>query len=92
MGNDKPTMRFLQAGTKIIPADQINNYSTLRMLAQLSGPAGPDATGKKIDELKDIMAWQTNKLASAYSERRAPVVNIINQGQWNDYINRSVKN
>jgi hypothetical protein len=92
LGNDKPTMRFLQAGTKIIPADQINNYSTLRMLAQLSGPMAPDATGKKIDELKDIMAWQTNKLASAYSERKAPVVNIINQGQWNDYINRSVKN
>ena len=92
MGNNGPTMRFLQAGTKIIPADQINNYSTLRMLAQLSAPMGADATSKKIDELKDIVAWQTNKLASAYNERKAPVVNIINQGQWNDYINRSVKN
>jgi hypothetical protein len=92
LGNDKPTMRFLSAGTRIIPAEEIQNYATLGLFSTMSRLSQVDTTSQKIDELKDLMAWQTNKLASAYSERRAPVVNITNQGQWNDYINRSVKN
>ena len=37
-----------------------------------------DNTGQKLDELKNLVAWQTGELKKAYKEKQAPVVNIIN--------------
>lgn len=92
LGNDKPTLRMLKSGTKIIPADKVNDYIMSNMLVNSRGTLETNSTGKKIDELKDMVAWQTNKLSEAYQDRKAPIVNIINQGNWNDYLERQVKN
>jgi hypothetical protein len=48
LGNDKPTLRYLQAGTQVIPSDEVNqilHYAMLKKAGQSVGnikEAAPD--------------------------------------------------
>ena len=88
LGNDKPTMRYLKSGTTIIPAHEVTDALSSRMVVNAGGGL---QEGRSFDELKDIMLWSTNKLAEAYKSRKAPVVNINNSGSWGEYYLKNVK-
>jgi hypothetical protein len=93
MGNSSPTIRYLEEGTRIIPYEEVNKMllqsmmkNTIRMIAQ------PDEkTGKKIDELKDLVTWQTFQLKEAYKNSRQPININISDFKNSDYIKRSVR-
>lgn len=93
MGNNKPTLRYLEKGTKIIPAEEVNKIllqsmmqNTIRMMAPQEEKAS-----KKIDELKELVTWQTFQLKEAYKSSKQPINIFVSDFKNSDYIRRAVR-
>ena len=94
MGSDKgANIKYLEAGTKVIPHDQLNSYMLSAMMnsnsTQYREPNQRDTTGPMVNAIN----WQTGQLTNAIKKNR-PNININNRidlghAQW---INEQVKN
>lgn len=78
MGNSRPTLRYLEAGTEIIPYDQVDRYlqqqagrgSAPLVIAQHQDPG----TTREIKGLRADMRAQTKALQEAYSKAQRPII------------------
>lgn len=90
----KETIMWLEKGTKIIPHDELNSImmeGMIRQTAEMLSFRQPDMMGRKIDELKNIMVWQTHQINKTLKkqDRRNVIHNHIQLG-WGEYIQKSV--
>lgn len=90
MGNDRPTLRYLEAGTEIIPhqGDTLNRILYNQMVQGTTAiiiPPKADDTGRKIDRLTNAIEDQTRRLEKVYRETKPPRV-IIKQDLKNRYV------
>lgn len=93
MTPDKPTLTMGAPGTKIIPADEVNQMiigqifsSTARMIAR------DNNLEQKIDELKDTIRLASQAQVSAMRNQKPPVVNVYNDSAFQAYIDKAVRN
>ena len=97
MGSDQgANIKYLEQGTRIIPADEVNQFLNSMMLANtakhLSISQGNSGNNDaKLDKLNDTLLWQTTELmkATAKQKRTTVVNNHINLG-WTDYLKKNI--
>lgn len=90
LGNDRPTLRYLEAGTEIIPyqGDTLNKILYNQMIqgtAAIIMPPKNDETGRKIDRLTRAIEDQTDRLEKAYRQVKPPRL-VIKQDLKNRYV------
>ncbi len=97
--NKGPVMRYLKKGTKIIPANEVNESmnaammaATARQLQALSGYRN-EGDGKKLDEIRDALEIQTRLTLAEMRKRKGNtrVVNQIDLG-WAKYMQEKTFN
>lgn len=79
LGNSRPTLRYLEAGTEITAHDQIDKVlynQMIRGTANLIMPAKNNETAKEIRGLRSDLQAQTDRLEKAYQQAKRPIVII----------------
>jgi hypothetical protein len=93
MGNDQPTIRYLDRGTKIIPYDEVNQYLLNCMMKQTVYSI-PDKTSSEISKMRaenrDNMVWLAGQLKDAMKSKQPININI-NDFKNSDYIRAAVR-
>lgn len=77
LGNARPTLRYLEAGTEITANDQIDRVlynQMIRGTANLIMPAKNDETAKEIRGLRSDLQAQTGELKKAYQQASRPII------------------
>lgn len=90
---DKASLTWLERGTKIIPNDDLNHMihaGMIRSMARSLEMAQQNNFDKKLDEIKDMLAWQTKELLKGQSRIKAPVVKIEDMSDWKAHIKKNV--
>ncbi len=95
MGNDRPTLRYLSEGTKIIPHDKAmaamsNNF--IMEGSRTNVPASDRMIEKKLDQLINITEYSMHETLRRSAKQKTPKVIIHNNGSWNDYVQKQVFN
>jgi hypothetical protein len=93
MTPDKPTVTMGARGTKIIPADEVNQMlfnhimsGTARMIERES------QVEQKLDELKDAIRLGSQAQVNAFQRQKAPVIHVHNDAAFQAYIDKAVRN
>ena len=92
---DKPMVLDLPYGTSVTPITD-SDINSVMYSAMFKGTANMlinnnESTNRKIDELKNAITWQTEKLASVYKQQKRPIVRNIIDFSSSDYIQKQVK-
>jgi hypothetical protein len=88
VGNDRPTLRYLEQGTKIIPHDEVNQYIMNRMMQ--STAKALTVEDKKTDEIKEAILWGTKETVKALKKSKRTSVNIHLDSNFGPYIKKQV--
>lgn len=87
MGNDRPTLRYLERGTKIIPNDRVNEMMYMNAFRGIIMPQpNNDEVIREMKGMRMAMQDQTSRLEKAYSQIRVRNTVVIKQDYRNDYI------
>lgn len=94
IGNDRPTLRYLEGGTKIIPHDELNRMMYNQMIQQTAGLFTFQNNNQKLENevrgLRGDIQEQTTSLiianARIMSKQKPPVIIIKNKDPKSDYI------
>lgn len=98
--NAGPVMRYLKAGTKIVPADEVNQAmnqammaATARQLGIVAGYQKESDNEKALHEIREAIMLQTDvTIREMKSQKKATkVINQIDMG-WNSYIQQKTFN
>lgn len=93
-GNNQPTLRKLQKGTKIIPHEEVVKMSTAGIFEKQYFAPRTDASAKEIrflrQEIRDITTWQTNELTKAYRNKKSLNVFVSGDFKNSDHIRKAV--
>lgn len=88
VGNDRPTLRYLEQGTKIIPHDEVNQYIMNRMMQSTAKALAVE--DKKTDEIKEAILWGTKETVKALKKSKRTSVNIHLDSNFGSYIKKQV--
>lgn len=88
IGNDRPTLRYLEQGTKIIPHDEVNQYIMNRMMQSTAKALMVE--DKKTDEIKEAILWSTKETIKALKKSKRTSVNIHLDSNFGSYIKKQV--
>lgn len=93
LGNDKPTLRYLPRGAKVIPHDEMMNMMASGAISNSMSISMNDGTAGQIGllrkDLRENFMWQTKELKQP---NKKPVFNITLKGDFknSDHIQRMV--
>jgi microcompartment protein CcmL/EutN len=88
VGNDRPTLRYLEQGTRIIPHDEVNQYIMNRMMQNTAKALMVEDS--KTDEIKEAILWSTKETIKALKKSKRTSVNIHLDSNFGSYIKKQV--
>lgn len=91
LGSNKgPNLKYIEPGMTIKPADEVNDYLMRAMMNSqfIDIPERRDNTGQKIDNLTNMIAWQTGELKRAYGKNKTNVT--VNISGMTDYVKQQI--
>jgi hypothetical protein len=88
VGNDRPTLRYLEQGTRIIPHDEVNQYIMNRMMQNTAKTLMVEDS--KTDEIKEAILWSTKETIKALKKSKRTSVNIHLDSNFGSYIKKQV--
>ena len=86
LGNDKPTIRFLEQGTKVVPFDGVNDFLLNAMMKDVNLFTKDKALEQKMDELNQSMHNVGQVISGAIKKQKAPTVIIYDGKQFGTYL------
>ena len=90
IGNDQPTIRHLERGTKIIPHDRLNEMLLNSMMRSTAARIQKDNSSA---EIRDAIVWASQETIKAMGKQKTKIVNNIKVDVgWAQYIDKNVKN
>ena len=89
---DKPTLTYLEKGTKIIPHEEV----TQMMLQSIFNNAFPVADRsnnieEKLDQLNNTVRKGNQDLVNAFRKQRPPQINLYSDGDFRAHIENSCR-
>lgn len=86
LGNNRPTIRFLQEGTKVVPFDGVNDYLLSVMMKGANVFTKDNALEAKMDQLNNSMNNVGQVITGAIRKQKPPTVIIYDSGKFNSYL------
>jgi hypothetical protein len=95
LGNNRPTLRFVERGTEIVPHHKVNDH--IHKMAVEAGGMLPSksstndyGTQMAIHSLEHSINHQTQEMKRVFEKQKAPRVIIHNHGDWHSYLKKNV--
>ena len=90
IGNNQPTLRYLERGTKIIPHNEINDMMMRSLMRNTAASIPKDNSAA---EIREAIVWASEQTIREMKKQKTKnVTNVKIDTSWADYIYRNVKN